>query len=308
MLSYLREKGVIARKPRDLPPVSVSPEVLARFESDGNPSPDVSSPQLDWRSRIDSAWNKSMLVALAHEFLQRIDNGHIKNIAAQSVSFDQIIGDMRRRMEDARKNYRVHQCPESDITQLRVIELAKNRRHGRRHNVSQYSICSVLTNIPKKIYARRWKTVKHHEVYHPDVWTPIKEVLQALGTTGMSDDETEDESVAPPNSLGGGKVVRRIQLSWLSPDVSKLWKAVDSYCSLSETTQYAGKFPSEHRGNNPCLRLWESTMRSSTRDPVVGLPRNFYDIDWWTAQPPAWQSKLEVTNPIPIPTLVRCPY
>ena len=126
-----------------------------------------------------------------------------------------------------------------------------------------------------------------------------------MDSGGISDDETDTEGSIPPNlAAGGPKVVRRVQLIWLARDFAKLWRAVDQRYTEPLVHASHGLRVASQRGNTPLLRVWEAVNFNHTRPPVPKLPKNWYDPEWWSAQPEAVQRSLQPQDSQPIPTLV----
>ena len=110
----------------------------------------------------------------------------------------------------------------------------------------------------------------------------------------MSSDETDDEQ---PRS----KRVRRITLGWISPSISSLFRAVDSYYD----DPMEGLPLKDPRGNRAHPRMYDSTKTDTTRRTLPGLPVNFYNHQWWVTLPRHAQNKLSPQPSMPIPHLVR---
>lgn len=138
MRDYLKRKGLVT-KASGLPPPPVSLSALAAFETDGNPYPDVSSPQMDWRTPNSSKWNLLMLKMLADDFIQCVQQGQYKNIDPDYVNHRMVRMDIIRRLEVARKKLRHLQHPISSFDDLRAQELATARANSRKNGV-----CSEL--------------------------------------------------------------------------------------------------------------------------------------------------------------------
>ena len=116
-------------------------------------------------------------------------------------------------------------------------------------------------------------------------------MLDLLGVCGMSDDETDEE----PSPL---KKVRRRELEWVSGDVARLLHTVDSY-----KVPHAFGLP---RGNKAYPRILQSAAVDSVkmRQPVLGLPINYYNQGFLKRCGKADFLKLKLKKEIPIPELV----
>lgn len=126
-----------------------------------------------------------------------------------------------------------------------------------------------------------------------DTKKAIANILYTLGTSGMSDDETDSEPGVIP------KVVRRRKLNWLSEDVSAIMHALESYrpC-VRESPLY------DDRGNKPLKRRYvQSCIRTSR--PVTGLPLNWYDEEFIRSLSRFELQRLEIAPKERLPFLVR---
>ena len=87
----------------------------------------------------------------------------------------------------------------------------------------------LYSNFPQT-YARRRKIYKLNFKDNDKAWEAVGLLLDALGTRGMSDDETDNES-EPPNPDRRFKTVRRIDTGFLAPEIADIWAAVETYPS-----------------------------------------------------------------------------
>ena len=103
----------------------------------------------------------------------------------------------------------------------------------------------------------------------------------------MSSDETETE---------WPKTVRRVQKSWISPDIGNLWRQVDKY--------YTSRIsPSRLKpGNKPLPRVFMARHCNEDAEVVPGLPRNFYSSSFLAALSSRRRRELEIIEEdIPLP-------
>ena len=104
----------------------------------------------------------------------------------------------------------------------------------------------------------------------------------------MSSDETDNEMPE--------KRVRRIQLAFLAREFSTLFARLDTFSRDGKAIK------KDQRGNRVLLRIYDSYKVNDLR-LVHGLPRNWYNPDWWRSLPSWEQSGLQAKEPAPIPTL-----
>lgn len=106
-------------------------------------------------------------------------------------------------------------------------------------------------------------------------WDAIQTVWEILNGNGRdtADGMSEDESEIDEET--GQKVVRILRRPWLNNAIPTLMHAVDSYngCLLDELACL-------HQGNTSFKRE-ELGTHNDRRPYMVGLPRNFYDNDWY---------------------------
>lgn len=117
-------------------------------------------------------------------------------------------------------------------------------------------------------------------------------MLDALGTRGTSDDETDNESQPIPDSRF--KALRRIDTGFLNPDVAAIWASVESYPSSYHPS----------RGNRSYRRNPEAKSVNKRRIPLPGLPINFYNSEWLHTATSHF--RVSVKAEVPLPKLVSC--
>ncbi|KAH9174090.1 hypothetical protein EDB89DRAFT_2068051 [Lactarius sanguifluus] len=125
----------------------------------------------------------------------------------------------------------------------------------------------------QETYYRRRKihALNHHR--NPEAWNNVTLLLDALGTLGTSDDETDNDS------------------EHLNPDRrSQIWASVESYP--------ASLRPS--RGNRAYKHISKAKSTSKNHMPLSGLPVNFYDPQWLKASPSRFQRGVKAEVPLPI--------
>ena len=130
--------------------------------------------------------------------------------------------------------------------------------------------------------------IMSHQDLTSSPWKEIKRALVHLNLQCMSSDETDNG--APE------KRVRRIRLTFLNRDFSTLFARLDAF------TRDGKVIKKDQRGNRVLLRIYENYHVNDHR-VVRGLPRNWYDPDWWRSLPVWEQSAMRAIEPIPIPTL-----
>lgn len=109
----------------------------------------------------------------------------------------------------------------------------------------------------------------------------------------MSGDETETK---PHRS----KKMRRLTHSWLNPEITELWVALDSYehAVLEELLVKVRN----RRGNPGLLRSDGPRLYSDVPAPKF-LPRNWYADDWWVQLNEGAQLAVAAEETVDIPPL-----
>ena len=147
-------------------------------------------------------------------------------------------------------------------------------------------------------YKRRLGIVALNRDSSPETWARIHKALLELDIAGMSSDESEDEVPRPRRSDRDLKKVRRVAIEWLNPKFSALWASVETYENVPFESIY------QRRGNAALSREVLATRVDKDRVPIIGLPRNWYDDDWYRSLQGFQQKKLGSRADEPIPDLV----
>ena len=150
---------------------------------------------------------------------------------------------------------------------------------------------SRYSNFPQT-YSRRRKI---YEVNlngaggNDETWDGVGLLLDALGTRGMSDDETDNESEHPDRRF---KTLRRIDTGFLTPEIADIWARVETYLSSAQLS----------RGNRSYKRNPDARSINKKRMPIPGLPVNFYHPGWLCKAPPSFRRT--VKGDVALPNLV----
>jgi hypothetical protein len=104
----------------------------------------------------------------------------------------------------------------------------------------------------------------------PETWGAVAKIIARLDVEGMSGDETDSLPTWKPKGL------RRLELTWLNPSISLLFRSVESYEPAVRTENMW-----EQIGNSSFVRHWEPRSKDTKLGPVGGLPHNWYNDDWF---------------------------
>jgi hypothetical protein len=121
----------------------------------------------------------------------------------------------------------------------------------------------------------------------PETWSRIHKVLLELDIDGMSADKSEDEKPRPQRSDRDLKKVRHVAIEWLNPKFSALWASVETY----ENVPFDAIL--QCRGNASLSREHVARRVDKDRVPIIGLPRNWYNEDWYCSLQSFQQRKLQ---------------
>jgi len=112
------------------------------------------------------------------------------------------------------------------------------------------------------------------------LWKWLESVLEHLGTDGMSSDESSTEDF---------ETVYRVKNMPWRRDIVDCMDIVDRQrhkdCDIFTP-----------KGSKPTKRVRGTANPASKRNPVYGLPRPFYDNDWFGQLDKYHQTKLDVTD------------
>ena len=151
---------------------------------------------------------------------------------------------------------------------------------------------SSYSNFPQTYFRRRKiYDVNRAAGENDEAWDGVGLLLDALGTRGMSDDETDNES-GRSNPDRRFKTLRRIDTGFLTPEIADIWTAVETYPSSARISC----------GNRSYRRNPKAKIVSRNRAPIPGLPANFYNPEWLRLAPP--NIRAAVTEDVGLPVLV----
>ena len=135
-----------------------------------------------------------------------------------------------------------------------------------------------------------------------EIWSQVNKVLRRLDVAGMSSDESDDGYTRVPTvNPRSQKRLRRVRLQWLSPAISDLFAAVETY----DKPALRPREVFLRRGNLPLYRDPTAKRTDDKRPPILELPRNWYDDEWYKGLGRLGQLLIRATPEEPIPVLVR---
>jgi hypothetical protein len=117
-------------------------------------------------------------------------------------------------------------------------------------------------------------------------------VIERLNIDGMSGDETD----TPPGVIP--KVTRQVGLPWLSPDITQLLHAMESFTPATYKENMTVPI-----GNSSLLRILEQKRTAHNSIVIQKLPHNWYDDTWYKANLSSARTFLDVCKAFNIPHL-----
>ncbi|KIK73067.1 hypothetical protein PAXRUDRAFT_21266 [Paxillus rubicundulus Ve08.2h10] len=181
-----------------------------------------------------------------------------------------------------RKQAMVSSCPHDRQVEMTAMLTAKDAKRQREDRMTAYRHGTLA----------RWiKIAVQNRSQDPEKWDVIQMITQWLDVEGMSGDETD-------YILGTKKVVRRIELPWISPVISNLFKSIESYQSAFQEGNMLEKV-----GNTSLEHRWEAGRKVRKAAAIPGLPRNWYNDKWFQGLSPSAHLMLSVSKDVQVPSL-----
>ena len=110
-------------------------------------------------------------------------------------------------------------------------------------------------------------------------WRWLQNVVETLGRDGTSSDESEGEPEDP------GRVFTTKKMTWRRNMTKEL--------TILDKERFQDKFIFRQKGSKPTPRIRRADGPETVRSAPHGLPRQFYDDDWYDALPMEAKRKLE---------------
>ncbi|KIK74454.1 hypothetical protein PAXRUDRAFT_19855 [Paxillus rubicundulus Ve08.2h10] len=272
--SYLQQMKVIPSRLQGDLPTSAPHEAVHTFNRDGISPPSLPDISLDWSCSLltSSCWNSEALALLSLNFYEKLKGSSYRNITF--CEKDMNLAALRKLCEQ--KLARTHQAHQKQAMTWGMV--------------SGLLIC-LLKLIFLKTLARWIKITVQNRSRDPEKWDVIQMITQRLDVKGMSGDETD-------YILGTKKVVRRIELPWISPVISNLFKSVESYQSTFQEENMLEKV-----GNTSLERHLEVGRKVRKAAAIPGLPCNWYNDEWFQGLSPGARSMLSMSKDVQVPSL-----
>ncbi|KAG2094399.1 uncharacterized protein F5147DRAFT_779002 [Suillus discolor] len=290
--TYLREKRLLKYKSGPLPQ-SPPPQMVQAFNHDNENPPSLDNITIDWQDSLRSSlWNTEAVNLLVVDFQQKIQTGCYPLVIFDEdmMSLDDLrvlcIIKLRRTQQAYRDRNKIAGL--ADLQQREEATHELSSRSTRRQRLDR------LNTRKHGTLERRRKIAEQNRQRNPQMWDTIRRIIDRLDVDGMSGDETDTPVGAKP------KVVRRVALPWISPAITDLLHAVESYAPA--TYEENMTIPV---GNTSLSRFMEARCTSKNSIAIARLPRNWYHDDWYKVNSTSARALLDVRKDFEIPRLVR---
>lgn len=127
------------------------------------------------------------------------------------------------------------------------------------------------------------------------MWASIEEIINNMGPMGMSDDETDEEASRPNR-----KVLRRCGLKWRAQELSDFFTTIEEYILHRRAITTQGSPPLDRLPYLPT-----AVKIPKDRNPVKGLPLNYYNPTWKRLLHPVRIEELGATPPQALPDISK---
>ncbi|KAG2744787.1 hypothetical protein P692DRAFT_20670034, partial [Suillus brevipes Sb2] len=265
---YLRDKRLLKFKNGSLPQ-SPSSQMVQAFNRDNESPPHLDNIAIDWNDSLSYA------SVIFDEDTMNLDG-------LRELCIDKL----RRTHQAHRDHSKIEGFSNSQERENATCEFAS--RSSRRQRLDR------LNTRKHGTLERRRKIIEQNHHRNPQTWDTIRRIINRLDADGMSGDETETPLGANP------KKVRRVALPWISPEITGLLHAVESYAPAIYEENMSVPI-----GNASLPRLMEAKRTSQNSIAIAGLPRNWYDGNWYKVNSSSAKALLGVRKDFEIPFLVR---
>ena len=259
---------------------------LVRAHAEGSPPPDTKDLRFDMTAGPESPWNSSVLEFLALETQkEQMKSRH----DLPDRPYEYFLDLVRDKYKRARVSWKRAQPKVNDRDALENPEEVEARLLSSKDR--QRAIARIRerrANVSETLYHKFWKLTHDQKYEHrmltidetigckeqedaPDVgnWKWLREVVEELGVDGMSSEDSGDEDDIEP-------VYRPRIMVWRRNLDMELKIIDDEYRRIARMKA--------RRGPRPTPRKRSPANNITTRDPVRGLPFEFYNERWLAKQ------------------------
>ncbi|KAL0578910.1 hypothetical protein V5O48_003101 [Marasmius crinis-equi] len=195
------------------------------------------------------------------------------------------------------------------LDRLKSLRKRTSRRDGESEdqcNSRRYKMLSTeQTRLRKRsrqdqLFVDRLRVASENANHHPNLgqrkeWALTAAVLERLGVSGMSSDESED----PDDNMPERRYTIKARV-WRSRKIRDLMARTDQELRKTKRSLYGNAPP----GNPPRIRQRVKTPASSQRAAVGQLPINFYSKEWLRNLSPAARGHLSPGDSLELPNVL----
>ncbi|KAG0692290.1 hypothetical protein DFH29DRAFT_1008929 [Suillus ampliporus] len=278
---YLREKRLLQLKAGPLPQ-SPLPQMVQAFNHDNENPPCLDNITIDWQDSLRSSlWNTEAVNLLVMDFQEKIQTGCYPSVIfdEDTMNLDDLHVLCIDKLCQTQQAYRDHSkiAGLADLQQREEATCELSSRSTRRQRLDRLNTCKHRT------LERRRKIAEQNRHRNPQMWDTIRRIIDQLDVDGMSGDETDTSIGAKP------KIVRHIALPWISPEITDLLHAVESYTPVTYEENMSVAV-----GNTLLSRFTEARRTSKNSIAIAQLPRNWYHDNWYKVNSSSAQALLDV--------------
>ncbi|KAI6106016.1 hypothetical protein EV401DRAFT_1892858 [Pisolithus croceorrhizus] len=248
---------------------SPSHEVVMSFAEGVGPGPDPINLQWDFSSPVSLDWNQAVVDILLNK-LHKLSteekwttmlrsNEYWKEAMKQKFNWVKVIWNKGRPRR-----------LENDILET-PVQVATRLMQGKTDNLR--TVQKDMQRVAKFCHhSITTKSFLHMEMAwgtrDKEVWQWLSDIVDHLGTDGMSSEDSEEEDTQTIFQVCG--------VPWRC-EIDKELQFIDS--------KHKDRAISSPRGAKPVKRIWPSNPFPSSHQPVHGLPTAFYKPEWLEGNP-----------------------
>ncbi|OBZ69945.1 hypothetical protein A0H81_10365 [Grifola frondosa] len=262
-----------------------SPRTVQAYSRSTGNGPTPEDLRLDTQGKLDSDWNQKLFHVLLQRLRQRRDEENWQLPQRSDAYFLDMIRDRAKRLRDVwrtsqpRATIDGHPETATQIEERMLLRtstaLKKARHRTRRHNFIDASSNGKKYERRASIIGSVLTAKKKEEADDVYIWEWLSSVLELLGEDGMSSEESGIEDIV--------NTVYRVKIMVWRRDIDRELQIIDRQRMIGTQAFSA-------QGSKPVPRIRSKTNPISDRAPVRGLPRAFYDDEWFQQQDEDYRS------------------
>ncbi|KAG2116188.1 hypothetical protein BD769DRAFT_1391078 [Suillus cothurnatus] len=261
------------------------------FTNNNENPPSLDNIAIDWQDSLRSSlWNMEAINLMVVDFQQKIQTGSYPSVIFNddTMNLDDLhvlcIDKLCRTQQTYRERRKIEAF--ADVQEREEATHEQSCHSTRRQRLDR------LNTRKHGMLERRRKIVEQNRHRNPQNWDTIKRIIDWLDVDGMSGDETDTAIGVKP------KIVRRVALPWISPAITDLLHAVESYAPA--TYEENMSIPV---GNTSLPRYLEARRTSQNSIAIARLPHNWYNNTWYKVNASGIWALLDVRKDFEVPCL-----